>query len=151
LMRTMMYLDTVMYLPEDILVKLDRASMGISLETRVPLLDPRVYEFAWRLPTRMTVAKGIGKRILRRVLSTYVPESLFERPKCGFAIPIAQWLRGPLRTWAEELLSQDRLKREGFLNPAVVRRCWDEHTRGCADWKDQLWSLLMFQAWLEAQ
>jgi asparagine synthase (glutamine-hydrolysing) len=151
LMQTMMYMDTVTYLPEDILVKLDRASMGTSLETRVPLLDHRVFEFAWRLPMHMKVAKGQGKRILRQVLSAYVPEILFERPKCGFSVPIAEWLRGPLKTWAEELLSEDRLKREGFLSPGIVCQCWEEHKSGRADWQSRLWTLLMFQAWLEAQ
>jgi asparagine synthase (glutamine-hydrolysing) len=151
LMRTMMYRDTVMYLPENILVKLDRASMGTSLETRVPLLDHRIFEFAWRLPMQMKVGRVQGKRVLRHVLSAYVPKRLFERPKRGFAIPVGPWLRGPLKAWAEEQLAEDRLKREGFLNPSLVRQCWDEHTSGCADWNDRLWNLLMFQSWLETQ
>jgi asparagine synthase (glutamine-hydrolysing) len=140
-----------MYLPEDILVKLDRASMGTSLETRVPLLDQRVFEFAWRLPMHMKVGRVQGKRILRHVLSAYLPERLFERPKRGFGVPISQWLRGPLKPWAEELLGEHRLKREGFLNSVIIRQCWQEHASGQADWKDRLWSVLMFQAWLEAQ
>lgn len=151
LMQTMMYLDTVTYLPEDILVKLDRASMGTSLETRVPLLDHRVFEFAWRLPMHMKVNGPQGKRILRTILSGYVPERLFERPKAGFSVPISQWLRGPLKEWADELLSEHRLQREGYLNRGVVRQCWEEHSSGRADWSDRLWTLLMFQAWMEAQ
>lgn len=151
LMQSMMYRDTVMYLPEDILVKLDRASMGTSLETRVPLLDPRVFEFAWRLPMHMKVGRTQGKRILRTILSSYLPTMLFERPKRGFGVPIGCWLRAPLKTWAEELLAESRLKRQGFLNSSVVRQCWDEHISGRANWSDRLWNLLMFQAWLEAQ
>lgn len=151
LMRTMMYRDAVMYLPENILVKLDRASMGMGLETRVPLLDQRVFEFAWRLPMHMKVGRVQGKRILRDVLSAYLPERLFERPKRGFGVPISQWLRGPLKPWAEELLGERRLKCEGFLNSGAIRQCWQEHASGHADWKDRLWSVLMFQAWLEAQ
>jgi asparagine synthase (glutamine-hydrolysing) len=151
LMRTMMYMDSVTYLPEDILVKLDRASMGASLETRVPLLDPRVFEFAWSLPMKMKVGRFQGKRILRQVLARYVPAKLFDRPKRGFAIPISSWLRGPLRVWVEEMFSEDRLKRDGFLNPRVVRQYWEEHKSGRANWQDRLWNLLVFQAWLAAR
>lgn len=146
----MMVLDILTYLVDDILVKVDRASMAVSLEAREPLLDHRVVEFALQLPLGMKVRNGRGKWLLRQVLSRYVPDALIERPKAGFGIPIDRWLRGPLREWAEGLLTEKRLKAEGFFEPAVVREKWRHHLRGGAE-QHPLWNVLMFEAWLEHQ
>jgi asparagine synthase (glutamine-hydrolysing) len=147
----MILMDLMTYLPDDILVKVDRASMGTSLEMRAPLLDHRVSEFAWTLPPGMKIQKQVGKVILRRVLDRYVPQALVDRPKRGFGVPIGDWLRGPLRPWAEELLDAGRLQREGFLLPAPIRAKWEEHLSGKQNWQYHLWDILMFQSWLEAQ
>lgn len=147
----MMFLDLVGYLPEDILTKVDRASMAASLEIRVPYLDHRVVEFAWRLPLAFKIRNGIGKWPLRQLLYRRVPEGLVDRPKAGFGTPLVEWLRGPLRGWAEELLDEGRLRNEGFLNPGPVRRKWREHLSGRRNWQYHLWDVLMFQSWLEAQ
>jgi asparagine synthase (glutamine-hydrolysing) len=146
-----MYGDTCYYLPDDILVKVDRASMATSLEVRTPFLDRSVFDFAWRLPLALKIRGGHGKHILRRVLARYVPPGMFERPKQGFAVPIADWLRGELRDWAEALLDERRLKAQGLLNPATVRRVWDEHLSGRRNWDTRLWTVLMLQQWLEGE
>jgi len=145
----MMYLDTIGYLPDDILVKLDRATMSVGLEGRVPMLDPNVARFVWRLPLHMRIREGQGKWILRQVLYRYVPREIVDRPKSGFGVPVANWLRGPLREWAESLLGERRLSQDGFLNPAPIRKMWRDHLSGKASWEYHLWDILMFQAWLD--
>lgn len=144
----MMYLDAMTYLPDDILVKVDRAAMANSLETRVPFLDHRVVEMAWTLPQSMKMRDGTSKWILRQVLYQYVPKNLIERPKAGFGIPLADWLRGPLRAWAEDLLDEGRLRREGFFHHEIIRAKWSEHLSGRHNHMSFLWSVLMFESWL---
>jgi len=145
----MMYLDAMTYLPDDILVKVDRAAMANSLETRVPFLDHRVVEMAARIPMSMKLRDGKSKWILREVLYQYVPRHLIERPKAGFGIPLAEWLRGPLRAWGEDLLDEQRLRREGYFDVPLVRELWQTHLQGKCDNQILLWNILMFQAWLE--
>jgi asparagine synthase (glutamine-hydrolysing) len=147
----MQYLDAATYLPDDILTKVDRASMAVALEVRVPLLDHRVVDLVWRLPSRMLLRRGTSKWLLRQVLYRHVPKQLVERPKAGFALPVGQWLRGPLRPWAEELLSETRLAAGGLLNPAPILARWREHLDQRRDWHQSLWTVLMFQAWREAR
>ena len=145
----MMALDALTYLPDDIMVKVDRSSMSTALETRAPYLDARIVEFANRLPLDMKISGGSGKKILRKVLYRYVPPAMIERPKQGFAVPLDDWLRNALREWAEDLLSEDRLREQGFLDPEPVRTAWQQHLSGARQFSHRLWSVLMFQAWLE--
>jgi asparagine synthase (glutamine-hydrolysing) len=145
----MMHRDLVGYLPDDILVKVDRASMAVGLEARVPLLDLDVVRFATGLPLRFKIRDGQGKWILRKVLARHVPRALFERPKSGFSVPIGDWLRGPLRPWAESLLDPAALAREGILNPGSVQTIWSAHLAGAGGLETRLWTVLMLQAWLD--
>lgn len=147
----MMYTDGRVYLPDNILVKVDRASMAVSLESRIPMLDHRVVEFAWQIPLSMKVEGGVGKQPLRNILRKYVPERLFQRPKMGFGVPLGDWLRGELRDWAEDLMSVERLRRDGLLNPVRARRQWNQYLSGGSVSDDAMWQLLMFQAWFAKQ
>lgn len=146
----MMFIDQVSYLPDDLLVKADRATMGSSLEARSPLLDYRIIEFAWGLPISSRIQNEDGKRLLKKLLYRYMPRKLVDRPKMGFSIPVETWLRGPLKGWAESLIDKDRLKDEGFFNSELVHKKWQEHQQGKKDWKYSLWNVLMFQAWYES-
>ena len=144
----MMTLDSLHYLPGDILVKVDRASMSTGLEVRAPFLDHRIVEFASRLPLDLKLRNGIGKWLLRQVLYEYVPKTLIDRPKMGFAVPLAEWLRGPLKNWASDLLDQQSLASQGVLNADLVSEKWREHLSGHRNWEHPIWGILMFQSWL---
>lgn len=145
----MAFADLTNYLPEDILVKVDRASMSVGLEGRIPLLDPAVVAFAWRLPLSLKIHAGREKWIMRELLSRFVPTSLIDRPKQGFAVPVGQWLRGPLRDWAEAMLAPDRLNQDGIFQVSAIRRLWNEHSSGQRNWQHLLWHVLMLQVWLD--
>jgi asparagine synthase (glutamine-hydrolysing) len=145
----MMYEDSVSYLPDDILVKVDRASMAVSLESRVPMLDHRVVEFAWRLPLHLKVRQGEGKWLLKKVLRRHIPGRLVDREKMGFGVPVGEWLRGPLRDWAEDLLSAQRLRQQGFFDESTVRARWVQYLKGGRMSSDGIWQLLMFQSWMD--
>ena len=144
----MMYLDTITYLPDDILTKVDRASMAVSLESRAPFLDHELVELSWQLDSKLKINKGISKEILREILYRYVPAELLDRPKQGFGIPIDEWLRGPLRDWADTLLNSNNLKNDAYFDHALIRNRWEDHLKGNFNWGHSLWSILMFQSWL---
>jgi len=146
-MERLQYRDTLTYLPDDVLVKVDRATMAVALEARAPLLDHRVVAFSWTLPPNLKLRGRIGKYLLRQVLYRHVPQALMERPKMGFSIPLGDWLRGPLRGWAEDLLDERCLRQEGFFEPGAIHKKWQEHLEGRRNWQHQLWVILMFQAW----
>jgi asparagine synthase (glutamine-hydrolysing) len=147
----MMYLDLLTYLPDDILTKVDRASMSVALEARVPLLDHRVIEFSWRLPLSLKLRQGVAKWILKQIAYSFVPQKLLQQPKRGFAVPLGAWLRGPLRAWAEDLIDETAVRNQGFLNTHVVRSLWKDHLHGNADNHAALWDVISFQAWLKSQ
>ena len=149
IIHKMMETDMVTYLPDDILCKVDRASMFVGLESRAPFLDDKVVEFAWSLPFEYKIKNGVGKSILRDVLYRHIPKSLVDRPKMGFGVPISDWLRGPLKGWASDLLDENRLNKEGFFNAKLIQEKWLEHQHGVHNWQYQLWPVLMFQLWLE--
>jgi asparagine synthase (glutamine-hydrolysing) len=149
LVTRLQFTDIVTNIPDQVLTRFDRASMAVSLEVRVPILDHRVVEFVWSLPRHMKIRHGERKWLLRQILYKYVPKKLIERPKMGFGIPLDDWIRGPLRDWAEELLSERTLKETGLLNPLPIRKKWSQHLSGTYDFKKQLWSALMLQAWYQ--
>tara|TARA_Y100001936_G_scaffold199197_1_gene200508 strand:- start:1791 stop:2498 length:708 start_codon:yes stop_codon:yes gene_type:complete len=149
--QSMMIKDSLTYLPDDILTKVDRAAMSLSLESRVPFLNHNIFEFTSTLPLDLKVRGNETKWILRQVLYNYVPKEIIERPKVGFAVPIDNWLRGELRDWAEDLLDERKIIQEGFFNPKVISSKWNQHLTKKKNWDQQLWDVLMFQSWLREQ
>lgn len=147
--ESMMAMDMLSYMVDDILVKVDRAAMGVSLETRVPFLDHNVVELAWRLPIEYKLRNGVSKWVLRELLYKHIPKSLIERPKMGFGVPLNDWLRGPLKDWAASLLNNERIAREGFFEPELIESLWESHLKGERNWGERLWTILVFQLWLE--
>ena len=145
----MMAMDTLTYLPDDILTKIDRVSMAVSLEVRVPMLDHDLVEMMAQVPSDLKLKNDVPKYILRQVLRQYLPNKLIERPKMGFAVPLDRWLRGPLRDWAEDLLDERRLKNGGLFEAKVVRSAWRQHLNGFGNYQEALWGILMAQAWLD--
>lgn len=145
----MMRLDVMNYLPDDLLVKVDRASMSVGLESRAPFLDHRLVEFSWNLPVDQKIRRGVGKWLVRKLLYRRVPQALLDRPKMGFGVPIDAWLRGPLRSWAEDLLDEGRLRRQSLLEPGLIRQRWIEHLSGRRNWQHSLWAVLMLESWLD--
>jgi len=146
----MQLLDSITYLPDDILTKVDRASMAVGLEARVPLLDYRLVEASWALPREMKIQKGVSKWVLREILYKKIPRHLIDRPKMGFGVPLAEWLRGPLREWAENLLNENTLRQQGIFNVAEVHDRWTKHLSG-ENWAYLIWDVLMFQSWMDHQ
>ena len=146
-----MFLDAKTYLTDDILTKVDRASMSVSLETRVPFLDHRLFKTSTKLRIQDKVYKNTGKVVLRNILKSHMPKINLKRPKQGFSVPIGDWLKGPLKEWAEDLLNQDRIEKEGFFDSKKVNKYWKEHLSGQGNWEHKLWNILMFQSWLEEQ
>ena len=147
----MMYIDQLTYMPNDILVKLNRASMASSLETRIPFLNHNLVELSWRVPENLKIKNKKGKWILREILKNYIPEDLYERPKSGFAIPLAQWLRGPLKEWANSLINKKTINEEGYFYFENIEKMWSEHLTGRYDWSSRLWCILIFQSWLSKE
>ena len=147
--ESMMAMDMLSYMVDDILVKVDRAAMGVSLETRVPFLDQNVVELAWSLPLEYKLRNGVSKWVLREILYKHVPKELIERPKMGFGVPLNDWLRGPLKSWAENLLNKQRITREGFFEPELIESLWKSHLNGKKNWGERLWAILVFQLWHE--
>ena len=144
----MMYLDSISYLPDDILCKVDRAAMSVGLETRIPMLDHRVVELSWRIPLDMKIDKNKGKLILKKILKDYIPLNLIERPKMGFGIPLAEWLRTSLKDFTNDQLEHSKIKHDGYLDSDIVNQTWQEHQTGKRNWEHKIWAIIMFQSWL---